>query len=260
MVKFIADLGGNHNGDFKRVYDWTLTAGDIGCWAIKPQFYDADKLFRDPSSIPKEWEFKYEWFPELRKLCTHLGLKLGVSVFDVKSVEMVKPYVDFLKISSFDIMRLDLIEACILTKLPVFISIGLANEQTIRDIMRYFSHETEQIKLFHCVSEYPAKVSHCNVHRIYGKIKGYSDHSKSPGVIHRAVGQGAEYIEFHMDLNGQGWEQMKDNSCWLPSKMANVIYEVRQGEEAMQEYEFPEEYYLKKADSEDGLRPMLNGK
>ena len=47
MVKFIADVGSNHNRDLDRIYCLTKTAKEVGCWAVKFQLFRPDDLYRE---------------------------------------------------------------------------------------------------------------------------------------------------------------------------------------------------------------------
>jgi N-acetylneuraminate synthase len=123
------------------------------------------------------------------------------------------------------------------------------------------------ITLLHCVSAYPAPVQECNLASIEtirtatGLPVGWSDHTRSPAVIERAVHRwGSVAIEFHLDLDGNG-EEYKSGHCWLPSEIAPVIERIRVGEHADGRYlKAPTEAELAdrlwRADPSDGLRPF----
>ncbi len=72
----------------------------------------------------------------------------------------------------------------------------------------------EELSLLHCVSGYPTPLEQCNLKAINTlksldeNIKiGWSDHSKNPDVLNRAINHwNAELIEFHLDLDGEGGE------------------------------------------------------
>jgi sialic acid synthase SpsE len=253
VMNWIADIGSNHNGDKKRLMDLVYTALDIGCWGVKPQLFKADRLFAGESPIKPEWEFKEEWIPDVAEACKRANKKFGVSVFFEEAVEMTKDYVDFYKISSFDVLRDELLAKCLDTGLPVFVSIGLAEEYLVKQLIN-IGRENRMV-LMHCVSEYPTYPSRANLKAVGSAyINGYSDHTRSPGVMYKAA-QYVDYIEFHLDLDGKGQEAQVSEHCWMPYKIAEVIYNVSVGEKAMARVERPREYYLQKADK-DGLRPM----
>ena len=45
MVKFIAEVSSNHNGDLKRCLKFIETAKDCGCDGVKFQLFKIDELF-----------------------------------------------------------------------------------------------------------------------------------------------------------------------------------------------------------------------
>ena len=60
---------------------------------------------------------------------------------------------------------------------------------------------------------------------------GYSDHTANSGVIQRAVnGYNIDLVEFHLDLDGNGFEYNLGH-CWLP-KMKKIIQTINDGFEA----------------------------
>ena len=68
------------------------------------------------------------------------------------------------------------------------------------------------------IDPYPARIEDCNLSAIrtlkqeFNCQVGWSDHTVSPEIIHRAVYQwGAEIIEFHLDLEGSGREFSGDS-------------------------------------------------
>ena len=91
---------------------------------------------------------------------------------------------------------------------------------------------------------------------------GWSDHSVNPGVLYRAVHRwGAEMIEFHLDLEGEG-EEYRTGHCWLPEQIKHVIETIKSGlnadgngEKVPAAAELAERDW--RADPGDGLRPLL---
>jgi N-acetylneuraminate synthase len=86
---------------------------------------------------------------------------------------------------------------------------------------------------YHCISRYPAKPEECNLDATFDNTySGWSDHTANPGVIYNAVfGYHLSYIEFHLDLDGEG-NEYKHGHCWLPNDMAEVIRNIKSGLEA----------------------------
>jgi N-acetylneuraminate synthase len=283
-VKFIADIGSNHNRDLKRAFQLIETAKKIGCWGVKFQLFKADKLyapgFGDVEELKKR-ELPPIWIPLLKGKCDQLDIKFGCTPFDLDAVDHLKNSVDFFKISSFDILQHDLIEACAKTKKPIIFSTGLVHpflkgyNEILSILKLIYKSKNKNVTIMYCISEYPTQIEHCNLNKIedyyiaFSKnnwisypIIGYSDHSVQPGVIYKAVELGAKTIEFHLDLHDEQGFEYQYGHCWQPYQMAGVIYNVRVGEEACA---VPRQIakYEQRADPSDGLRPMKevrNGK
>jgi N-acetylneuraminate synthase len=124
-----------------------------------------------------------------------------------------------------------------------------------------------EITLLHCVSAYPTPPAEANLAAIAairnatGCNVGWSDHTRNPAVIERAVHRwGATAIEFHLDLDGQGAEYAAGH-CWLPQEIAPVIARVGEslaadgdGFKGPQPSEADDREW--RADPADGMRPL----
>ncbi len=272
MIKFIAEIGSNHNQDFARCASLIHIAADIGCWGVKFQLFKAEKLYhpahpdyKEETTTARGRELPEEWIPDIAKICEGEGLAFGCTPFYLEAVEVLAPHVVFLKISSFDILRKDLIQKCIDTGLPMMISFGLASFTDYRGVLDMYL-PLEKLTLFHCVSKYPPHPSECGLKIISNlctnrggqtyKI-GWSDHTAEPGVIHQAIAYGAEVIECHLDKgDGTGYESQYGH-CWTPSRLVKVINDVKIGQSAGgRGMPVTEEELSQRADPSDGLRPI----
>jgi N-acetylneuraminate synthase len=145
--------------------------------------------------------------------------------------------VDFLKVGSYEGKWDMLIHKCLYSEKPLIISAGLLTIDELDKILKKAPLSKTGIKkitILHCNSNYPAEPEDCKMYlfedlkvleRQYPKLHislGWSDHTVCPGVIYSAVGHGAEMIEFHLDLDGEG-NEFKHDHCWLPLNIANVI-------------------------------------
>jgi N-acetylneuraminate synthase len=161
-------------------------------------------------------------------------------------------------------LRHDLIKACADTGLPVIVSAGMAHLSEINAVLKHFKSPSSKATILHCVSNYPAIPDDCGLSKIqyinhlgYFHEVGWSDHTCEPGVIHAAVGKGAQVIEFHFDLSDVKGSEFHYGHCWIPEEIKNLIYDVRMGELACEvaDTDFTEERQ-NRADPSDGLRPM----
>lgn len=282
-VEFIAEVSSNHNQDLDRCLRFIETAKQIGCNGIKFQLFKIDKLFapqiiKNNQQLNKRraWELPLKFIPKLAKASYKLGLEFACTPFYLEAVEALKPYVDFYKIASYELLWHKLLMKCAQTSIPVVLSTGMATIDEIDlavETMR--SARAKDITLLQCVSSYPVSVDQCNLAAIktlrdrYGCKAGWSGHSVSEAVVYRAVFKWqASMVEFHMDLDGDG-DEFNEDFCWLPEKMATVISNVRQGVDSELSDESADFDGVKKpikseisernwrADPSDGLRPLL---
>jgi len=236
-MKFIAEVGSNHNQKLGRCFSFIEKAKELGCWGIKFQSFTANQLWTKPETIAKmsHWELPTGFIPSIYKYCKDIGIKVGFSVFNKDSIEWLNNYTDFFKIGSYEILCIDMIKQCYNTEKPLFISTGLISLHELFLLLDYIDADwrkrPENITVYHCNSNYPATPENCNLYRINAlratipEQIGWSDHSREPGVIYQAVVNGARAIEFHLDLDGKGFEYSIGH-CWLPKEIKTVMINV----------------------------------
>jgi len=275
-IKFICDIGSNHNQDINRIEKLIITAKKIGCHAVKFQLFKGDKLYAPefPEKIKEAQtqELPIKFIPKIFAICHAHNIEFHCTPFNLEAVEILKPYVNQFKIGSYEILNHALIKACATTGKPLGIALGnWINEEeliSIRELTRQIINPNYLI-IYHCISEYPAKIMGCQMGTSFNLLKdffnyngfnfGWSDHTVQPGVIYAAVGCGVDCIEFHLDLeDGQGLEY-KYGHCWKPLQIQSVIETVRIMELALNkpiQEKFYSDIYKWRSDPEDGMRPL----
>jgi N-acetylneuraminate synthase len=269
--KIIAEVGSNHNGDLSRAKKLIHEYAKAGCYAVKFQMFKAEKLYAPELLKPelKERELPVEWLPELRSCCDENNVEFGMSVFDLDSLNAVVGYVDFLKISSFDTRRKDLVQACLSTGKQLMFSFGLTPENEIFDIVRLaidFGYNHEKLVFMHCVSKYPAGIESACVSRVselkdafchISKI-GYSDHTANFYAVLASVINGAEYIELHVDLDDMAGAESEHGHVWDLEdviSLTGMLKEVSRAND--KKFELAAEDMRRRANPETGLREFL---
>jgi len=276
-VKFIAEISSNHNKNIERCFKLIETAAAIGCDGVKFQLFKIDQLFH--SSVleksemhrnRKEWELPVEFLPRLKQACDDNGIDFSCTPFYLEAVEELKPYVDFYKVASYELLWLDLFRKIRDAGKPVVLSTGMANIVEVERAVQVLKKDIRNIIVLHCVSSYPAPLEECNLQAIQtirnriGGITGvgWSDHTVDPFIIQQAIlpPNYADMVEFHLDLEGDGVEY-DIGHCWLPDQAAKMIEYARlipaiagHGEKVPAISESPEIVW--RADPTDGLRPM----
>ena len=272
---FIAEASSNHGRELNRALGFVDAAAEAGCDAVKFQLFRIDRLFApeilarsEKHRARREWELPLEHLAPLAEHCSARGIAFSCTPFYVEAVEVLRPYVAFYKIASYELLVADLLRACAATGKPVVLSTGMAQMAEIQDAVAVLRQAgATDITLLHCVSAYPAPASEANLSAIAalreatGCKAGWSDHTRRPAVIERAVHRwGAEAVEFHLDLDGKGAEYANGH-CWLPQEIAPVIARIREslsadGDGFKEPQPSEREDRDWRADPADGMRPL----
>jgi sialic acid synthase SpsE len=272
---FIAEASSNHARDLGRALAFVDAAADSGCDAVKFQLFRIARMFA-PEILAQsakhrarvEWELPPAHLGPLAERCSSRGIAFSCTPFYVEAVEELRPYVGFYKIASYEILVAPLLEACARAQKPIVLSTGMATmEEIVAAVAILKRAGARDVTLLHCVSAYPTPPQEANLAAIEsiraatGCPTGWSDHTRSPSVIERAVHRwNAAAVEFHLDLDGNGAEYAAGH-CWLPEEIAPVIVGIRQGFVAdgtgfkgPQPSEASDRDW--RADPADGMRPL----
>ena len=275
MVNFIAEVSSNHASDLERCLKFIDASADVGCSAVKFQLFKIRELFSKEALAAKpellereEWELPVDFLPKLAARCKERNVEFSCTPFYLDAVEELKPYVDFYKVASYELLWDELLIACARSGKPVILSTGMATIPEIEHAVEVLRiNGCEHPTLLHCTSAYPTPYAEANlsaietIRRATGCDVGWSDHTVEPSVIHRAIHKwGASTIEFHIDLDGHG-EEFSGGHCWLPDQIAQVIKDINKGYiadgDGVKEplpSELPDRDW--RADPSDGLRPL----
>src|ERR1700712_5782899 len=274
MVKFIAEVSSNHAQNLDRSIAFVEAAAEAGFDAVKFQLFRVAQLFapeilvRSPQHRKRvAWELPLEHLAPLAQRCEEKGVEFSCTPFYLEAVKELEPYVAFYKVASYELLWTDLLKACAATGKPVIISTGMAVMPEIKAAVATLEKAgATDVTVLHCVSAYPSPPEQSNlsaiqaIRRETGAKTGWSDHSRVPAVIERAVHHwNAQTIELHLDLDGTG-EEYHTGHCWLPHEIAPVIARIRQamtadgkGFKEPVPAELPDREW--RADPPDGLPP-----
>ena len=224
-VKFIAEIGLNHNGNIDFAKKLIDMAAKANCDYAKLQLYNseirANKLTRDAFykedsdgegenlyEIFKRCELSFEDMQSLYRYSLKAGIKLFFSAFDRDSVikaYKINPLI--LKISSMDLTNFEVCDEARNLFPKIIMSTGMS---TIEDIEKSSTFLKEKIgnnlTLLHCVSSYPMDINSAALGTIpflkkYTNNVGYSDHSLEIYTSLLAISYGASMVEKHITLD-----------------------------------------------------------
>lgn len=275
-ARFMSEVSSNHACDLGRCLDFIDMSAEIGCDAVKFQLFRIEEIFApeilsrsEKHRARKSWELPEGFVEPIAERCERRGVTFCCTPFHLGAVDVLKDHVGLFKIASYELLWTELLQAVARTGKPVVLSTGLATiDEILAAVHTLRVAGAADVTLLHCVSAYPTPPGEANLAAIEtirdatGCPVGWSDHTVSPGVLHRAIHKwGAPLIEFHLDLDGTGAEYSAGH-CWLPYEIGAVIREVRAAETAdgsgvkvPTASELPDRDW--RADPADGLRPML---
>lgn len=212
-VLIVAELSGNHHGDYANAEALVRAAAEAGANAVKTQCFTPDAMTLDSDAEPfrltwqgqqttlyklyQQTAMPMEWHAPLKALAESLGLPYFASVFDQTGIDlMVSLDVPYLKIASFELTDLLLIYAAARTGKPLIISTGMGNQTEVRAAVaaadagiraRIYSPALRvlavpaDVTLLKCTSAYPAPIEEANLRVIAAN-----------SVQHRAVSGGRD--------------------------------------------------------------------
>jgi len=224
---YVAEISGNHNGNYQLLEKTILAAIRSGASAVKIQSYSPNDLTINSKKndflikgAKNKWNKQYlydlyqkgqtpvSWLNKIFKFCRKKNIICFASPFSTSSVlELEKFNCPAYKIASLEINNIPLIKAIAKTKKPVIISTGGSTFDEIKNIIKYFNNN-KNIALLKCTVSYPANLDELNLNTIIDlkqKFKnieiGYSDHTIGDIAAITAVSFGASIIEKHFILS-----------------------------------------------------------
>ena len=222
MIKIIAEIGINHNGDLEIGKKLIEEAKKSGCDAIKFQKRNIDLVytkefldsFRDSPwgktqrDQKQTLEFGKKEYDEIDKFCKKIGIYWFASAWDLDSVEFLKKYdLKYNKIASAMIVDEKVLTEVAKQKKHTFISTGMSQLSEIENAVKIFKNLNCPFELMHCVSTYPMKTEDANLKTIYALRKkfkcdvGYSGHESGLAVSYAAASMGITSLERHITLD-----------------------------------------------------------
>ena len=217
----IAEVGGNHEGDFNYAKKLVKLAIKSQVDIVKLQLYTGSNLVS-----PVESKTRYEHFKKfklskkehiyLAEMCKSSNTKYLASVWDLKMLEWIDDYLDYYKIGSGDLTAYPIIKEFTKIGKPIILSTGLSNINEIKDSIKFIQEQNsiyknkENLAVLQCTSTYPTIDEEANLRAINtlksetGMTVGYSDHTLGNEALKIAYICGAQVMEFHFTDSREG--------------------------------------------------------
>ena len=255
-VFFIAEAGTNHNGSLKNAKLLIDLAKRAGADAVKFQKKNIKKilvrdglkeLYQNENSFGNTieehnsfLEFDKETFRELKSYADSQDIIFCASGWDEESVDFLYDLgIPFFKIASPDLTNFPLLEHIAKKGLPIIMSTGMADLETVREAYELISIHNSKVAILQCTSSYPTEYKHVNLNviktyqtELSSCVIGYSGHERGISVSLAAVALGAKVIERHFTLDRK-MKGLEHIASLEETELTNLIKEIRIIEESL---------------------------
>lgn len=222
----VAELSANHGHKLDVALESVRAAKEAGADAVKIQTYTADTITlncdaddfkvkgtlwdgRTLYDLYQEAYTPWEWHKAIFDEARKCGLICFSTPFDKTAVDFLEDLGNpIMKIASFEITDIPLIEYAAKKGKPMVISTGIAMPEDIELAVKTCKDAgNDDITLLKCTSSYPAPIEDANLltipdmkQRFRTKV-GLSDHTEGSTVPMAAVALGAEVVEKHFIID-----------------------------------------------------------
>ena len=222
----VAELSANHGHKLDVALESVRAAKEAGADAVKIQTYTADTITlncdaddfkvkgtlwdgRTLYDLYQEAYTPWEWHQAIFDEAKKCGLICFSTPFDKTAVDFLEDLGNpIMKIASFEITDIPLIEYAAKKGKPMVISTGIAMPEDIELAVKT-CHKVgnNDITLLKCTSSYPAPIEDANLMTMvdmkerYGVKVGLSDHTMGYDVAVAAVALGSTLVEKHFILD-----------------------------------------------------------
>lgn len=246
----IAEIGGNHEGNFDYAMKLTDLAIASGADYVKYQMYSGDSLVSKVEGAQrnahfKKFELSQEQYIQLAERCQAANVGFMASVWNPEYLSWIDQYMSIYKIGSGDLTAYAVIREIAKTGKPIILSTGLATLEEVLESVAFIQSLDERYKdpdylaVLQCTSMYPIAYEDANlsVMELFRQATqlpiGYSDHTEGSLALEIAVAMGAEILEFHFTDDREG-KTFRDHKVSLTKdevlalgKKIEEIYQLR---------------------------------
>lgn len=240
----IAEIGGNHEGNFEYAQELARQAIGTDVDFVKFQIYTGDTLVSsiespDRNKHFKKFELTKEQHRSLAQMVTSAGIGYLSSVWDLDAMRWIDEYMPIYKIGSGDLTAYPILKKVAGAGKPIILSTGLSTEREVLGAIEFLQStnhlylQKEKLAILQCTSMYPIPAGDANL-KVMARLReltnltiGYSDHTEGLKALCYAIAMGAEVLEFHFTDSREG-KQFRDHKVSLtPGEVGELIEEIR---------------------------------
>ena len=147
----IAEIGGNHEGNFEYAKKLVLKAISTGVDVVKLQIYEGKNLVSKVESRKrfkhfKKFELNKDQHIYLAKLCRKHNVGYSASVWNTESISWINKYLKFYKIGSGDLTAYPIIRSIARTGKPIILSTGMSTLKEIKETLSFIIKSNPRYK------------------------------------------------------------------------------------------------------------------
>jgi N-acetylneuraminate synthase len=274
MVKIIAEIGINHNGDINLCKKMMLLAKYSGVDYVKIQKRTPSLCVPEDQKNKRKdtpWgemsyleykeriEFNEDQIKELFDYANLIGIEFFASVWDIPSVDLMCKYTKIGKIPSALITDIELCKYA-REKFELFmVSTGMSTEEEIDECVSVCNPDI----LMHTNSCYPAPYEELNLKYILWLKNKYptkeiywSGHEYGLTTTFAAIGMGVDGIERHICLSHTDWGSDQSSSVEIIPGLFKLVKGIRDIEKAMKYDVGPRILFENELKKKETLRPQ----
>lgn len=220
-VFFIAEIGGNHEGNFETARKMLRLAAESGADAAKFQIYTGETLVNGSLSPDRVAHFNRFMLPlnqyqDLAEEAKRLGILFMASVWNYEGLDVLGSQISIHKVGSGDLTYYPMLKALVDTDKPIILSTGMATLDEVKDAHHFIRSvnptfvKEGKLALLQCTSMYPIPDEDANLSAMpllqaaTGCPVGYSDHTVGALALEVAVAMGAQILEKHFTDSREG--------------------------------------------------------
>lgn len=241
-VYIIAEIGGNHEGNFDNAIYLVNQAIDSGVDAIKLQIYTGESIVNKKYDHERvnhfnKFALSSNEYHDLAKLIINSNVDFVASVWSYELLDEFIDYMPFIKVGSGDLTTLQFLKKIAEYNKPILLSTGLSTLDDVKLSVDYIKKcnnnyfQKKMLGILQCTSMYPIPDNEANLNCMHTFrssfpecIIGYSDHTNNTYAAEIAVAMGAEVLELHFTSNNFKKNSFRDH---LVSFTSNEIGNLR---------------------------------
>lgn len=256
----IAEAGVNHNGNIEIAKQLIDKAKEIGVDAVKFQTWITEEIVTKEAIKAeyqkenwgsnsfydeiKKLELSHQQYKELFDYAEKAGILCLSTPDDIKSLNYL---VDQCEMKAIKVGSGTITDFRLLTeiskkarekKIPILLSTGMSTLEEVEEAYQILSGGENQVALFHCTSNYPAKLENVNLLAMqtlkskFNTVVGYSDHTLDRVTPIAAIALGAKIYEKHFTLDKK-MPGPDHQASFNPQEFSQLLEDIRMTEKSL---------------------------